>query len=39
VTAGLDDFLLQTRSTSDFRLLDRYGPIVLSLAQATGIPD
>jgi hypothetical protein len=39
VTAGLDDFLLQTRSTRDFRLLYRYRPIVLSLAQATGIPD
>ena len=39
VTARLDDFLLQTRSTRDFRLLNRYRPMVLSLAQATGIAD
>ena len=39
VTAGLDDFLFQTRSTRDFGLLDRYRPIVLGLAKATGIPD
>ena len=38
MTEGLNDFLLQTRSTRDFRLLDRYRPIVL-LVQATGIPD